>query len=43
MEETMELKAVSGTVSDTAVLHKVAKPNPDYKLRKSKKKSANWV
>ena len=43
MEETMELKAVSGTVSDTAVLHKVAKPNPDYKLRKSRKKSANWV
>ena len=43
MEGKLELKAVSGTVSDTAVIRKADKPNPDYKLRKAKKKSANWV
>ncbi len=43
LEGEVELKAVSGTVSDTAVIRKVSKPNPAYKLRKTKKKSANWV
>ena len=43
MTKTVKLKAVTGSCRDTAVLRRVAKKDPSYKLRKSKKKSANWV
>ena len=43
MSKNVKLKAEAGSCRDTAVLHRVAKKDPSYKLRKSKKKSANWV
>lgn len=43
MSKNVKLKAEASGCRDTALLHRVAKKDPDYKLRKSKKKSANWV
>lgn len=39
----IHLEAVSGQVKDSAVLRRAASPNPDYKLKKSKGRSQNWV
>ena len=38
-----KIQAVAGDCIDEAVFTKVSTPNPDYKLTKSKTKSANWV
>lgn len=43
LEGEVTLTAFSGGHKDTAVIRRVSKPNPDYKLRKKKNKSANWV
>ena len=40
---TMHIKAVTEHAEDEAVFTKVASPNPDYRLKKSGGKSANWV
>ena len=40
---TMHIKAVTEHAEDEAVFTKVAAPNPDYRLKKSRGKSANWV
>lgn len=37
------IKAEAGTCTDQAVLQKVDRPNPAYKLVKGKSTSANWV
>lgn len=39
----MKLEARAGELTDTAVIRKVDTPNPAYRLRKGKTKSANWV
>ena len=39
----VELKAVAGDCIDQAAIRKVDTPNPAYKLKKGKSKSANWV
>ena len=39
----MKLRAVAGDWEDTAVFRRVKRKNPSYKLRKTKKKSQNWV
>ena len=38
-----KIRAVAGQWEDTAVFRRVSKPNPSYKLRKTKNKSQNWV
>ena len=38
-----EIRVEADGQTDTAVFCKVDTPNPDYKLQKSKHKSANWV
>lgn len=38
-----KLKAVAGGYQDTAVLRRVDKPNPAYKLTAKSSNSANWV
>ena len=38
-----KVQAVAGDSIDDAVFRKVDAPNPDYKLHKTKSKSANWV
>jgi beta-galactosidase len=38
-----EVTAVAGDCRDSAQFRRVKKRNPDYKLRKTKKKSQNWV
>ena len=43
MSKNVKLKAQAQGCHDRAVLHRVRKKDPSYKLRKSKKKSANWV
>lgn len=44
LEETNKIEAVAGKQRDSGVLRKVAVPNPDYKLKKNKKrKKSNWV
>ena len=40
--ETM-VKAVTENASDEVTFRKVMRPNPEYRLKKSKGKSANWV
>jgi beta-galactosidase len=40
---TVQVEAKAGDLSDTASFTKVDAPHPDYKLQKSKSKSANWV
>lgn len=41
---TNQIEAVAGKLKDSALLRKVAAPNPDYKLKKEKKhKKSNWV
>ena len=35
--------AVAGDCRDSATFRRVSKPNPSYKLRKTKNKSQNWV
>jgi beta-galactosidase len=37
------LRAVAGSLSDTATIHKVDAPNPAYKLSAKSSNSANWV
>ena len=39
----IQLRAVAGDREDTAVFRRVKQKNPSYKLRKTKKKSQNWV
>lgn len=39
----VRLEAVSGQAKDTSTIRRVSQPNPDYKLKKSKGKSQNWV
>ena len=43
MSEKTMLNAVAGPCKDTADLRKVREPNPDYRLQKTRSKSANWV
>ena len=43
LEAENHLKAVAGSCEDTAVLRKVDKPNPAYKLSVKSSNSANWV
>ncbi len=38
-----EIRAVAGSLSDTARIRKVDTPNPDYKLSAKSSNSANWV
>lgn len=38
-----EIKAVAGNLEDTAVIRKVSRPNPSYKLSGKSSNSANWV
>ena len=38
-----KVQAVAGDCIDEDVFRKVDAPNPDYKLHKTKSKSANWV
>jgi beta-galactosidase len=40
---TVNVEAKAGKLTDTASFTKVDAPHPDYKLQKSKSKSANWV
>ena len=40
--ETM-VKVVTENASDEVTFRKVMRPNPEYRLKKSKGKSANWV
>lgn len=40
---TVTLEVRAGECRDTAVFHKVAVPNPAYKLVRKKSSSANWV
>ena len=40
---TVTLEVRAGECRDTAVFHKVAVPNPAYKLVRTKSSSANWV
>ena len=39
----LHIQAVAGDRTDESVIRHVATPNPEYKLRKTKSKSANWV
>ncbi len=39
----VKLEAQSGDCRDAMTLRRVEKPNPDYKLKKQKSSSANWV
>lgn len=43
LTEELKVEVVADTLRDEAVFRKVDKPNPAYKLSKSKGKSANWV
>ena len=43
LKERNQLKAVAGKYTDTALLRKVDKPNPAYKLSGKSSNSANWV
>ena len=43
LDGEVTLEAVSGEQKDSAVIRRVKKPNPDYKLKKKKKGSANWT
>ena len=39
----VQVKATAGETSDDAVFHKVSKPNPNYVLKDSGDKGANWT
>ena len=39
----LHIQAVAGDRTDESVIHHVDTPNPEYKLHKTKSKSANWV
>ncbi len=43
LEGEAKLEAVAGSCRDTALLRYVKQPNPEYRLKKSGSKSANWV
>ena len=43
LEEETKLEAVAGEYRDTAVLHRVKKPDPSYKLSKKKAGGGNWT
>lgn len=43
LEEENKLLAVAGSCEDQAVIYKVDKENPDYKLQGKSSNSANWV
>ncbi len=43
LEGTVELKAVSGTLTDQCAIRRVEQPNPAYKLQGKSSNSANWV
>ena len=39
----LHIQAVAGDRTDESIIHHVDTPNPEYKLHKTKSKSANWV
>ena len=39
----LHIQVVAGDRTDESVIHHVDTPNPEYKLHKTKSKSANWV
>ena len=43
MRAEVQVKATAGETSDDAVFHKVSKPNPNYVLKDSGDKGANWT
>jgi len=43
LQGELKITAVAGDCTDEAVFRKVSSPNPAYKLKKGKSKSANWV
>ncbi len=43
LEKEHEFKAASGSLSDRAVFRKVSRPNPEYSLRDTGDKGANWT
>lgn len=43
LDGTVTLEVRAGACRDTAVFHKVAAPNPAYRMAKKKSSSANWV
>ena len=43
LEGEVELKAVSGTLTDQCAIRRVEQPNPAYKLQGKSSNSANWV
>ncbi len=43
LEGEVELKAVSGTLTDQCAIRRVDQPNPAYKLQGKSSNSANWV
>jgi len=43
LKDELKLEVRAGSCTDSALFRKVSAPNPDYKLKKGKSKSANWV
>lgn len=43
LEGQVQIKAVAGQYQDSCTLRYVKQPNPEYRLKKSGNKSANWV
>ena len=43
LQGKVTIRAVAGQCRDTAVIRRVSKKSPKYKLRKTKKSSENWV
>ncbi len=43
LQGELKIQAVAGECTDEAVFRKVDIPNPSYRLKKGKSKSANWV
>ena len=43
LEGDVELKAVSGELTDLCAIRRVEAPNPAYKLQGKSSNSANWV
>lgn len=43
LKDEVTIQAKAGEYIDTAVFYKTEKPNPSYKLKQAKNKSANWV
>ena len=43
LQGKVTIRAVAGQCRDTAVIRRISKKSPKYKLRKTKKSSENWV